>query len=108
VSSELCLDILGTKFSITVDEEEDYLQEIFSQYRAAVENTQSISGIKEPLNIAVLTGFLLCDEINRMRLGMEEAQLNKEEFAEAEERARSLISRLDQVLGKITDYNANQ
>ena len=108
MSSELCLDILGTKFSITVDEEEDYLQEIFSQYRAAVENTQSISGIKEPLNIAVLTGFLLCDEINRMRLGMEEAQLNKEEFAEAEERARSLISRLDQVLGKITDYNANQ
>ena len=103
MTNELCLDILGTSFTITADEDEGYLQDIWDQYRTAVENTQSISGINDPLNVAVLTGFLLCDEINkiRMRLGEDETR-RKEEALEAEERTRSLIARLDQVLEKKT------
>jgi cell division protein ZapA (FtsZ GTPase activity inhibitor) len=103
MANELCLDILGTSFTITADEDEDYLQDILDQYRAAVENTQSISGINDPLNVAVLTGFLLCDEINKMRLRLgEDETRRKDEAMEAEERTRSLIARLDQVLEKKT------
>jgi cell division protein ZapA (FtsZ GTPase activity inhibitor) len=65
MANELCLNILGTSFTITADEDEAYLQKVFTQFQAAVENTESISGINNPLNIAVLTGFLLCDEINK-------------------------------------------
>jgi cell division protein ZapA (FtsZ GTPase activity inhibitor) len=101
MANELCLEILGTKFTITVEEDEEYLQEIFSQYRAAVANTQNISGIKDPLNAAVLTGFLLCDEINKLRL----RQGDSDEEQEAEERARNLILRLDQTLEKISGEN---
>jgi len=103
MANELCLDILGTSFTITADEDEGYLQDILDQFRTAVENTQSISGINDPLNVAVLTGFLLCDEINkmRMRLGEDETR-RKEEALEAEQRTRSLIARLDQVLEKKT------
>ena len=96
MTNELCLDILGTSFSITVDEDEAYLQKVLAQYRAAVENTKSISGINEELNIAVLTGFLLCDEINRMK-----QQLEKESI-EVNERTMNLITKLDQVLNACT------
>ena len=103
MANELSLDILGTSFTITVDEDEVYLQNILDQYRAAVENTQILSGIKDPLNTAVLTGFLLCDEINKMRLQAGEAETRREgEALEAEQRARNLIARLDQVLEKKT------
>jgi len=92
MANELCLDILGTSFTIAADEDEEYLRKVLAQYRAAVENTQSISGINEPLNVAVLTGFLLCDEINKIK-----QQLEKESI-EIGERTMKLITALDQAL----------
>jgi len=97
MTNELCLDILGTSFTITVDEDEDYLRKIFAQYSAAVENTQAISGISEPLNVAVLTGFLLCDEINKIKQQLEN------ESVEVRERTMTLIAKLDQALGAAVD-----
>jgi cell division protein ZapA (FtsZ GTPase activity inhibitor) len=98
-ANELRLDILGTSFTISADEDQNYLDEIFSQYRAAVENTQNISGIGDPLKTAILTGFLLCDEIHKMRLHSGEAEKRRQgEEQEAEERALNLIARIDHVL----------
>jgi cell division protein ZapA (FtsZ GTPase activity inhibitor) len=92
MANELSLNILGTSFTIAADEDEAYLQKVLSQYRAAVENTQSISGITDPLNIAVLTGFLLCDEINKIKQQLEG------ESVEVRDRTLNLIARLDHVL----------
>jgi cell division protein ZapA (FtsZ GTPase activity inhibitor) len=92
MGTELTLDILGTSFSITADEDEAYLREILGQFRTAVENTQTISGITNTLNVAVLTGFLLCDEINRMKLNMEG------ESQEVEKRTLNLIAKLDEAI----------
>ena len=92
MANELCLDILGTSFTITVDEDEEYLRKILTQYRAAVENTKNISGIKEPLNVAVLTGFLLCDEINKIKQQLED------ESIQISERTMNLIASLDRAL----------
>jgi cell division protein ZapA (FtsZ GTPase activity inhibitor) len=86
-------NILGTAFSITVEEDEAYLQKVLSQYRAAVENTQNISGINDPLNVAILTGFLLCDEINKMKQQLEN------ESIEVIERTMKLIAKLDHAFG---------
>ena len=94
MTNELCLDLLGTSFTITTDEEEAYLQKVLAQYKAAVENTQNISGIKEPLNAAILTGFLLCDEINKIKQQLEE------ESIEISERTLNLIARLDEAFTK--------
>jgi len=92
MANELCLDILGASFTITVDEDESYLQKVLTQYKAAVENTRSISGINDPLNVAILTGFLLCDEINRM------TRQSGEESEEFEKRALKMISSLEYAL----------
>jgi len=92
MANKLCFDILGSSFSIDVDEDEEYLRKVMTQYKAAVENTQSISGINEPLNIAILTGFLLCDEINMIKRQLEN------ESVELSERTMNLIATLDRAL----------
>jgi cell division protein ZapA (FtsZ GTPase activity inhibitor) len=94
MSNELCLDILGTSFTIAADEDEAYLQKVLDQYRAAVENTQSISGITDSLNIAILTGFLLCDEINKIKK-------QEGESVEVQRRTMNLIAKLDHALENI-------
>jgi cell division protein ZapA (FtsZ GTPase activity inhibitor) len=92
MATELTFDILGTSFSIMADEDETYLRDILAQYSTAVENTQAISGITNALNVAVLTGFLLCDEINRIKLSMEG------ESQEVEMRTLNLIAKLDEAI----------
>jgi len=92
MANKLSLEFLGASFEIAVDEEEAYLQKVLTQYEAALENTKSISGINEPLNIAILTGVMLCDEINRIK-----QQLEKESI-EVQERTLHLISNLEQAL----------
>ena len=61
--SDLRIDILGTVINISADEEPEYLQKVLEKYRRAIENVQHIPGIKDPLQIAVLTGFLLSEEL---------------------------------------------
>jgi len=100
MTNELCLDILGTSFSITVDEDEEYLKKVLNQFKTAVKNTQNISGISEPLNVAVLTGFLLCDEINKIKQQLDEINNSETQWEEqeVEDRTNRIISKLEQAL----------
>jgi len=111
MTNDFKLDILGTSFTITADADEAYLKKVLTQYRAAVQNIQKISGISEPLNIAILTGFMLCDEINKMKQQQQEeneVQKIKEnedswEEQEVEERTLRLIAKLEHALNLFSD-----
>jgi len=107
MANEIRLDILGTSFTITADEEEAYLTKVLTQYKAAVKNTQKISGISDPLNVAVLTGFLLCDEYNKIRLQLEEKDESSggimAEGEEVEDRILRLTAKLEQTLNLYSD-----
>jgi cell division protein ZapA (FtsZ GTPase activity inhibitor) len=99
---DLLINALGTSFSITAGEDPAYLDEVLTQYQVAVANTQGISGMKDPLKVAILTGFLLCDEINKIKLQVkeEQANINRRQAAETQEVnriTRNLIARIDQV-----------
>ncbi|MDR0321586.1 MAG: cell division protein ZapA [Treponema sp.] len=111
MANELKFDILGTSFSITVDEDSAYLEKVLTQYQSAVKNTQKISGITDPLNIAILTGFLLCDEFNKVKqeldeqrtaMGTEQSEESWEE-QEVEDRTLRLITKLEQALNIFSD-----
>jgi len=100
---ELIIDVLGTSLAITTGDDPAHLEEVLAQYKIMVENTQNISGIQNPLGVAVLTGFLLCDEINKMKQQMEEVQKNTEiqragEARELDRITQKLINRIDRVL----------
>ena len=71
---DLRIDVLGASFSITAGADSSYLNEVLAQYKIAIANTQGISGVKDPLKVAILTGFLLCDEINKMKSHAKEEQ----------------------------------
>ena len=115
--NDFALNILGTSFSISVDEQPAYLEEIFRKYHNAVENTRKTFNLKDPLVIAVLTGFLLSDELHRGKKQGENSSIEgetpfketlppatvedtaqKEEEREVEELALSIIARIDRVL----------
>ena len=100
---DLLINILGASFSITAGEDPAYLDEVLAQYQIAVANTQGISGMKDPLKVAILTGFLLCDEINKIKLQIVEEQAKAElqrstELQELNRITRNIIARIDQVI----------
>ena len=90
--AELCLDILGTSFTITTDEDEEYLRKVMEKYSAAVDTTRNISGINDSLNVAILTGYILCDELIKAEQQLEEGSI------EINKRTLKLISKLDTAL----------
>ena len=96
--SDLCIDVLGTVIKISTDEEQDYLNMLMDKYRVSIDRVKKISGLDDPLKIAVLTGFLLCDE-------MEKAQSSKQKNVdgEAERLTMSMISRLEEILAENDD-----
>ncbi|GHU55837.1 cell division protein ZapA [Spirochaetia bacterium] len=100
--SDLRLDILGTSFSIGADEDAAYLEGLLGNFRAAVDNTQKSTGLKDPLKIAILTGFLLCDEIQKIKqqAGVDFAANSRDghEARETERLTLDLIARLDEAL----------
>jgi len=92
--SDLHIDVLGTEIDIATDEEPEYLSSLLDKFRQTVKNVQDRSGLKDPLKIAVLTGFLLCDDLEKAETG---GAKNKR-AGEVEELTLGIISRLDEAL----------
>ena len=96
--SDLRIDILGASFSILADEDPAYLESLLNRYRMVIENTQKSTGITDPLKIAILTGFLLCDELQKLRRREGVPDGGAHEAREAERLTLDLIARIDKAL----------
>jgi len=99
---DIDIEVLGTSFSITASGSPEYLNEVLSQYKFMIANTQNISGMRDPLKVAILTGFILCDEINQLKLQSEKIKAQVEERLTGESReldriTEKLIARIDRV-----------
>lgn len=92
--SELRIDMLGTSFSLTADEDPVYLQTLLNRYRQVIENTKKITGLDDPLKLSIVAGFLLCDEVQK--LSDQNPRLH--ESVEAEQLTQELIGRLEKAL----------
>ena len=90
--SNLHIKLLGTSFSIAADEDGGYLEKLLVKYKNVLDNTQSATGVNDPLKLAILTGFLLCDEIEKIKL-----EENREGL-EAEKLTLNMIARIDEVI----------
>jgi len=96
--SDLRVDILGTSFSITVDEDALYLQTLLGRYQRMIENTQKTTGLRDPLKTAIIAGFLLCDEVEKLR-ARENSGIGALESMQAEQLALELIEKIDKAFG---------
>ncbi|MDR2509414.1 MAG: cell division protein ZapA [Spirochaetaceae bacterium] len=97
--TEQRIDLLGTSFSITVTEDPVYFQSILAQYRMYLENVQKVSKIKNPLNLAILAGFQLYDDLEKQRNYAKSGEDVLESKA-AEKTVLRLIERIDKTFSK--------
>jgi cell division protein ZapA (FtsZ GTPase activity inhibitor) len=99
-SSSLHIDILGTSFSVSADEDPGYLENLLARYYMCVENTRKITGLSDPLKLAIMTGFLLCDDIQRGRENADSPEYRADESGEAERIFLDITTRIDEALDK--------
>jgi mannose-6-phosphate isomerase len=92
--SDLRIDIFGIDITISTDEEKEYLNMLLDKYRQTIENVREMSGLEDHLKLAVLTGFLLCDDLEKAVNGEAKGRMT----GEAEKLTLGMLSRLDEVL----------
>ncbi|MDR2211022.1 MAG: cell division protein ZapA [Spirochaetaceae bacterium] len=93
--SDLRIDLLGTSLSIAADEDRSYLESLLNRYRIVIENTRKSTGLQDPLKLAILTGFLLCDEIEKIK---KQDARGEREGREVEQLTLDLIARIDEAI----------
>ena len=94
--NDLLIDIFGTNITISTEESAEYLDMLLGKYRRTIENVQRTTGLKDPLKIAVLTGFLLCDDLEKA--GSAFVAAKDEEQGELERLTEGMISRLNEII----------
>ena len=104
--SDLNIEILGTNLTISAEETPEYLNMLLDKYRRTIENVQRTTGLKDPLKTAVLTGFLLCDDLEKAGSAVDAVKIEDEEQGEAERLTQGMISRLNEIIPKAQERDA--
>jgi cell division protein ZapA (FtsZ GTPase activity inhibitor) len=91
--TSLQIELLGTAFSISADEDLLYLKTLLGDYHQLIENTRKLTGLEDPLKLAIITGFLLCDDYKKLTTQNPRVR----DSIEAEKLTQDLISRLDKL-----------
>jgi mannose-6-phosphate isomerase len=96
--NSLRIDVLGTSFTILAEADGLYLDGLLKRYKLKIEEIQKNAGTDDPLRVAILTGFSLYDEIERMRSG-NTAGRSTSEYMSIGERLNDLSSLIDKAIG---------
>lgn len=115
---KLKIQTLGTSFTIQANEDDEYLKKLFGYYKKITDDVSKIASIKNPLQVAILSGIMICDELykekqNKVAMENENDRTEdgkkknisdsyaKKDFFDTEEiekRTINMISKIDQVL----------
>lgn len=89
----------GTSFTIRAEEEDEYLQQLLSYYKKVSDDIEKNSGLKNPLQTAILSGIMLCDEVFKERKRNSKTSSNANEADnEAERLTLEMIQKIDKAL----------
>ena len=97
----LQIDILGTSFAFKAEQDDDYLDQLLRYYRKIVEPLEKSGVLSNPLQISIMTGILMCDELFQEKsrnARMKNAALKNSTDGEAEEITRRIIEKIDKAL----------
>lgn len=97
----LTINLLGTSFKINANQDSQYLQKLLTYYTGIIDNLkESLSG-QDPLQIAILAGIMLTDELYTQKSPSNTQQivpLTTSVLSEVENITTKLINSIDQVL----------
>ena len=98
----LQIDVLGASFAIKANEDEAYLNKLLGYYKKISDQIEKTGGLKDPLQISVLSGIMLCDELYKEK--SKNAQFTQKltqsdpDDGEAERLTIEMIKKIDQAL----------
>ncbi|MCR5606323.1 MAG: cell division protein ZapA [Treponema sp.] len=96
---KLQIDVLGSSFAIEAKEDDTYLKRLLSYYAEMTGQIEQKSKLKDPLQVSILSGIMLCDELYKEKSkNAQSTQQGDVEIQEAERIAADLIKKIDQVL----------
>ncbi|MDR3312169.1 MAG: cell division protein ZapA [Spirochaetaceae bacterium] len=101
--SKLRIDILGTAFSIDARADEAYLRLLLENYRKMTDLVELNSGatVTDPLQVSVMAGIMLCDELYKEKKKGETSKRQVSELPDMQEferRTLDMIARIEQVV----------
>ncbi len=97
----LQIDVLGTSFAIKANEDSEYLNKLLGYYKRIVGQLEKSSGLQSPLQVSILSGIMLCDELYKekgRKVKFQTALEKNSTDEEADKITKSLIEKIDQVL----------
>lgn len=102
---KLHIETLGANFTIQANGDDEYLKKLLGYYQRITEDVKKIDSIKTPLQVAILSGIIICDELYKekqnkvaMENGDYSALENSLDSEEIERRTAQMISKIDKVL----------
>ena len=102
---KLHIEMLGSNFTIQANGDDQYLEKLLGYYKRITEDVKKIDSIKNPLQVAILSGIIICDELYKekqnkvaMENGDYKAVENSMDTQEIERRTAEMISIIDKVL----------
>jgi len=97
----LTINLLGTSFKINAQQDSQYLQQLLTYYTGVVDNLKETVSEQDPLQIAILAGILISDELHTQKCTSNIQQIGTENnyvLSEVENITEKLINSIDQVL----------
>ncbi len=96
----LQIDVLGASFAIQANEDSAYLKKLLDYYKRIAEQIEASGSLKNSLQVAILTGITLCDELYKEKSKKQQiaSQLINDDGSEAERLTIEMIKKIDQAL----------
>lgn len=103
---KLHINLLGTSFTIQADEDTEYLEKLLGYYKRIADDISNMGALKNPVQISILSGIMLCDELYKekenkltsQKVNPSSISIAKEDADKAEKLALEMIKKIDDVL----------
>ncbi|MCI5607740.1 MAG: cell division protein ZapA [Treponema sp.] len=95
---KLHIEMLGTNFTIQANENTEYLEKLLSYYKKFTDDVNKIDSIKSPLQVAIVSGIMLCDELykeKQTKVALEQGVMPEELLRSQEEMEKRTIQMLE-------------
>ncbi len=102
----LKINMLGTSFTVQGNEDTEYLDRLLGYYKRITDDIQKGNKVKNPVQISILAGIMLCDELYKEKSrniceqdgDVKQNPLSTPESEEVEQHTLDMIRRIDGVL----------
>ena len=111
------INLLGTSFTVQANEDSEYLEKLLGYYKRIADEVSGLDSLKNPLQVSILAGIMVCDELYKLMDKLEKIENNihasqadnyeiqgdmnimqAQEQEEAEKRTLDMIKKITDVL----------